>query len=146
MTSGATSADNHAYNVALQAKLDLIQRQLELVTAKLAKGKGRGKKSQAVTPTAEEPPRPGLLNRLRTSFSGTNPTAGTSRDFGNDGASETSSTMDDEPPPAYSDVIGPQRQARATKETIYIKNVQLLLNGVGLDQIETTETEGNYKY
>ena len=54
--------------------------------------------------------------------------------------------MDDEPPPAYSDVIGPQRQARATKETIYIKNVQLLLNGVGLDQIETTETEGNYKY
>ena len=146
MTSGATSADNSAYNVALQAKLDLIQRQLELVTAKLAKGKGRGKKSQAATPTAEEPPRPGLLNRLRTSFSGTNPTAGTSRDFGNDGASETSSTMDDEPPPAYSDVIGPQRQARATKETIYIKNVQLLLNGVGLDQIETTETEGNYKY
>ena len=146
MTSGATSADNRAYNVALQAKLDLIQRQLELVTAKLAKGKGRGKKSQAATPTAEEPPRPGLLNRLRTSFSGTNPTAGTSRDFGNDGASETSSTMDDEPPPAYSDVIGPQRQARATKETIYIKNVQLLLNGVGLDQIETTETEGNYKY
>ena len=146
MTSGATSADNSAYNVALQTKLDLIQRQLELVTAKLAKGKGRGKKSQAATPTAEEAPRPGLLNRLRTSFSGTNPTAGTSRDFGNDGASETSSTMDDEPPPAYSDVIGPQRQARATKETIYIKNVQLLLNGVGLDQIETTETEGNYKY
>ena len=143
MTSGATSADNSANNVALQAKLDLIQRQLELVTAKLAKGKGRGKKSQAATPTAEEPPRPGLLNRLRTSFSGTNPTAGTSRDFGNDGASETSSTMDDEPPPAYSDVIGPQRQARGTKKkTIYIQNVQLLLNGVGLDQIETNETEG----
>ena len=123
----------------------MIQRQLELVTAKLAKGKGRGKKSQPPTPTTEEPPRPGLLNRLRTSFSGTNPTASTSRDFGNDGASETSSTIDDEPPPAYSDIIGPQRQPRGTKkETIYIKNVQLLLNGVGLDQIDATETEGNY--
>ena len=125
-------------NSALQAKLDFIQKQLEIVTAKLAKGKGRGKKSQAQTPTSEEPPRPGLLNRLRTSFSGPS----TSRDA--DQASETSnSTLDDEPPPPYSDVIGPQRQARGTKKkTIYIQNVQLLLNGVGLDQIETNETEG----
>ena len=111
----------------------------------MAKGKGRGKKSQPATPTSEAPPKPGLLNRLRTSFSG--PTSGpsTSRDFGNDDASETSnSIIDDEPPPPYSDVIGPHRQARGTKkETIYIQNVQLLLNGVGLDQIETNETEGN---
>ena len=134
VASGVTISSD---NSALQAKLDLIQKQLELVTAKLAKGKGRGKKSQPPTPTNEN--RPGLLNRLRTSFSGPS----TSRDA--DQASETSnSVIDDEPPPPYADVIGLQRQARGTKKkTIYIQNVQLLLNGVGLDQIETNETEGN---
>ena len=136
--SVASGVPTFSDNSALQAKLDFIQKQLEIVTAKLAKGKGRGKKSQAQTPTSEEPPRPGLLNRLRTSFSGPS----TSRDA--DQASDTSnSTLDDEPPPPNSVVIGPQRQARGTKKkTIYIQNVQLLLNGVGLDQIETNETEG----
>ena len=110
------------------------------MTAKLAKGKGRGKKSPATAAPGGETSRPGLLNRLRTSFSGPS----TSRAC--DEASETSSSVvDDEQPPAYSDVFA-QPSARATKKkTIYIQNVQLLLNGVGLDQIETTETEGTLK-
>ena len=140
VSSGASSFSS-SDNSALQAKLDLIQKQLELVTAKLAKGKGRGKKSKPTTPP-QEASRPGLLNRLRTSISGPSTSTAASRDYE---ASETSSSINDDelPPPSYSDVIGPQQERRATKtKTIYIQNVQLLLNGVGLDQIETIETEG----
>ena len=53
----------------------------------------------------------------------------------------SNSIVDDEPPPPYSAIPGPSRRA-TKKKTIHIQNVQLLLNGVGLDQIETNETEG----
>ena len=132
-------------NSALQAKLDLIQKQLELVTAKLAKGKGRGKKSK---PAETEPPPPGqrtgLFNRLRTSLSGPSTSRDNLQDCPSDQASVSSISVadDEQPPPSYSDVVD-RELPRGTKEkTIYIKNVQLLLNGVGLDQIETNETEG----
>lgn len=71
--------------------------------------------------------------------------SGPSTSRASDEASESSnSVIDDEPPPAYSDVFA-QPTARATKKkTIFIQNVQLLLNGVGLDQIETNETEGTF--
>lgn len=132
----------------MQAQLNLIQKQLELVTSKLAKGKGRGKTSKPDERPQTLPvsgSRTGLLNRLRTSFSGpgtSKDTCPSDQDQGSDQASVSSnSVIDDEPPPPYSDIAGPSRRATKTK-TIYIQNVQLLLNGVGLDQIETNETEG----
>ena len=116
----------------MQAKLDLIQKQLELVTSRLSKGKGRGKKSG---PSQGRPS--GLLNRLRTSISG----QGTSQDIQGDQSDTTSVRSDSsEAPPPYSEV--PLPNIGATKKTIYIQNVQLLLNGVPLDQIDTTETKG----
>ena len=142
VASGGSTLNSE--NSALQAKLDLIQKQLELVTSKLAKGKGRGKKSQpSATPsTGAQETRPGLLNRLRTSFSGPS-TSRNNQDCSDQASVSSNSIADDEPPPAYSDIVE-RPQARGTKKkTIYIKNVQLLLNGVGLDQIETEETEGD---
>ena len=130
---------------ALQAQLNLIQKQLELVTSRLSKGKGRGKKSQP----SEGRPQGGLLNRLRTSFSsqglaGDLATQGTSQASQRDSNSDAASIRSDNseaPPPPYSDVILGQQRLQAGKKTVHIQNVQLLLNGVPLDQIDTTETE-----
>ena len=131
-------------NSALQAQLDAIRKQLELVTSRLSKGKGRGKKSQ---PSETRPT--GLLNRLRTSFSGQGLAQdslgqGTSQDSQRDCNSDSASIRSDNSealPPSYSDVIASQQRLQGTKKTVYITNVQLLLNGVPLDQIDTTETE-----
>jgi len=110
----------------LQAKLELIQRQLEFVTEQLNKGKGK----RPMPP----PPPAGVLNRLRSSFPG----PGTS-----DQVSTGSNSVDGEDPPAYSSVVDPDPPVPpAPKEkTIWIKKVELLLNGIPLDQLDTSETQ-----
>ena len=111
----------------LEAKLELIQRQLEFVTEQLNKGKGK----RPVQPT----PPAGVFNRLRSSFSG----PGTS-----DQASTASTSVDEEEPPAYSSVVDPDPVPPAPQpkeKTIWIKKVELLLNGIPLDQLDTSETQ-----
>lgn len=102
------------------------------------KGKGKGKKS---TSNAKENESSSIFTRFRTSFSGA---AGPAQDTGQDGgsvrsegAASSSSSSFSGPPPPYNEARG------ATTKTIFIKQVDLLLNGAPLDQIETRETGKN---
>ena len=91
------------------------------------KGKGRGKKSK---PTESENPGPSssIFNRLRSSFSAAQQDSQSEHSEAQSEASGATS-----PPPSYGD-------ATATTKTIFIKQVQLLLNGTPLDQVECRET------
>ena len=98
-----------------------------------SKGKGRGKKSTPTDAVAQSPTQAqssSLLDRFRSSFS-----APQTQDEQNSihGASTSSQSNTSSPPP-YSEGVG------ATTKTVYIKQVELLLNGAPLDQIETRET------
>ena len=99
----------------------------ETSTDAQAKGKGRGKRSK---PTENPVPSTStsIFNRLRSSFSGPQQDAQSEHSEGPSEASGVSS-----PPPPYQEVA-------ATTKTIYIKQVQLLLNGTPLDQVECRET------
>ena len=101
-------------------------------TPSTSKGKGRGKKSNQTDEIAETPPQSSsFLDRFRSSFSAPQ----TQEDERNSvhGAS-TSSQSNISSPPGYSEAVG------ATTKTVYIKQVELLLNGAPLDQIETRKT------
>ena len=89
-----------------------------------SKGKGRGKKSK---PTESPIPSTSLFNRLRSSFSAPQDSQSEHSEGQSEAEASTSSTQ----PPTY---------LEATTKTIYIKQVQLLLNGTPLDQIECRET------
>ena len=73
-------------------------------------------------------PSTSLFNRLRSSFSVPEQDTQSEQSEGQSEASGISS-----PPPTYRDAI-------ATTKTIFIKQVQLLLNGTPLDQVECRET------
>ena len=96
-----------------------------------AKGKGRGKRSTPQASTSEQ--NTSLFVRLRNSFSG--PTGGTGGASSRGSVHSEPSTSSDQPPP-YSEVT-----AQATTTTIWIKQVELLLNGAPLDQVDSRETE-----
>ena len=100
----------------------------ETATNSQVKGKGRGKKSK---PTETESPVPStsIFNRLRSSFSAPQQDTQSEHSEGQSEASGISSP----PPPSY-------WEATATTKTIFIKQVQLLLNGTPLDQIDCRET------
>lgn len=93
----------------------------------LSKNKGRGKKSQKQQQT-----NPSFLNRIRGSFSGQQvdvaSVASTSH------ASVRSDNSNLSAPPPYSQINA------AASKTVYIKKVELLLNGSPLDQIDCRET------
>ena len=99
------------------------------------KGKGRGKKSNP-NPTsaiAETPTEgPSFLDRFRSSFSA--PQTQAQDEQNSVHGPSTSSHSNASSPPGYSEAVG------ATTKTVYIKQVELLLNGAPLDQIETRET------
>ena len=90
------------------------------------KGKGRGKKSTAPSQPQNSS---SFFDRFRPSFSGPSTSAA------NDTQSEASSSHQSQTadPPSYA-------QATATEKTVYIKQVDLLLNGTPLDQIDSRET------
>jgi len=89
-----------------------------------SKGKGRGKRSQTTNEQEQS-----FFTRLRTSFSasGGQDTASICSDQEPGSSSQTGSEPQ---PPPYS----------ATEKTVYIKQVDLLLNGATLDQIDSRET------
>jgi len=92
--------------------------------ASTTKGKGKGKK------TGQE--NASIFTRLRSSF------AAPPSDVGNESIRSEDSACASSSPPPYEEKVG------ATTK-IYIKEVQLLLNGAPLDQVETRET-GKYFY
>ena len=100
----------------------------------LKKGKGKGKGASgnaAAAASQDQAQNSGLLSRLRSSFSaaqGKDPTP----------AASTSASSISSQPPAYSD-LGLD-QLTATTKRVFIKQVDLLLNGAPLDQIDTLET------
>ena len=102
-----------------------------------SKGKGRGKKSNPTVPETPTQATQGssFLDRFRSSFSGPSVLQPEQSDERNSvhGAS-TSSQSNASSPPGYSEAVG------ATTKTVYIKQVELLLNGAPLDQIETRKT------
>lgn len=110
----------------LEAKLELIQRQLEFVTEQLNKGKGK----RPIQTPPQPSPSGNILNRLRSSFSG----PGTSDQLSTD-------SHEDEEPPSYSLVDPDPPQPVPVTKTIWIKKVELLLNGIALDQLDITESE-----
>lgn len=95
------------------------------------KGKGRGKNTRAASAS-------NIFTRIRQSLS----TGQTQPD--EEGASSSheptpSSSSSVSGPPPYSD-LGLPSNVSATTKTVYIKQVELLLNGTPLDQIDTRET------
>ena len=108
-------------------------------TQPLLRNKGKGKKKSSAT---NQPPEPSIFSRLRNSFS---TGAGGEQEQTSD--SREPSCSGSIPPPAYSELnfggaTGASGATGATKK-IFIKKVELLLNGSPLDQIEARET-GNF--
>lgn len=96
----------------------------------LKKGKGKGKGAS----TSQDQTQPtGLLSRLRSSFSAPQPEG---RDCSPTASTSNASIASQ--PPAYSE-LGLD-QPTATTKTVFIKQVELLLNGAPLDQIDCLET------
>lgn len=104
---------------ALQEQLIRLQSSIEQNSVQSRKGKGRGKNSGKSDQN--------LLSRLRTSFSGQ---AGPADDESVASSSHSlrSSTSIETPPPPY-------RENVEASKTIYIKKVELLLNGQAVDQV-----------
>ena len=98
-------------------------------TQPLLKNKGKGKKSKPTTSNTQTQDS-SIFTRLRNSFSN-NP-----GENQNEPTPSTSSRSGSLPPPAYSEL-----NFEATTKTVFIKQVELLLNGAPVDQIETRETE-----
>ena len=96
-----------------------------------SKGKGRGKKSNN-TPAADGSS--SIFERLRSSFSG--PNENETDSVRSEPRQSSSRSNVSTPPPPY----GTIDDTGATTKTIYIKQVQLLLNGAPLDQVESRET------
>jgi len=131
----------------LEEKLDRLERTLELVleaSKNKGKGKGRGKKS---TPRTCEPPGDGLLSRIRSSFS--NRGRDTHNTQEEDRASTSSaesyrnqaSTSSADLPPPYSPREENQFQD-ATEGKVFIKKVDILLNGAPLGNCVLLMTNG----
>ena len=128
----------------LEAKVLEFQRQLELFKSCLdpdllsstspTKNSGRGRKNRSSDAS--------LLTRLRQSFGGQEETRSHISDHHSEREIASSSRASRAPsvpslPPPYSDIEGPD----LIEKTIFIKQVELFLNGAPLDQIETRETE-----
>ena len=100
------------------------------------KGKGRGKRSAPQPATAQQSqPSTSFFDRFRPSFSGPSGTNQESVHSDEQSTSQQSNAgpSNEIPPPSYS-------QATATEKIVFIKQVDLLLNGAPLDQIDTRET------
>ena len=100
------------------------------------KGKGRGKRSVPEQPPVESQPSTSFFDRFRPSFSG--PSARTTESVHSDQQSTSHHSQQSAGPPSYNEAT-----ATATEKIVYIKQVDLLLNGAPLDQIDTRET-GNF--
>lgn len=119
---------------SLEEKLLQIQRQLEFVTSQLKakekQSKSGKEKEKDSSDQAQETSPEGIFNRLRSSFSA-GPVPGPSASF--TGQSSSSSTgpceFDEDELPPYSDPDPPK------KKKIFIRKVDLLLNGAPLDQL-----------
>ena len=93
------------------------------------KGKGKGKKSKKTDSS--------IFQRLRQGLTGNDDAVSITSAHSLASASESPSTSQcsgKSRPPPYS-------EQAATTKTVFVKQVQLLLNGAPLDQIETTETK-----
>ena len=105
----------------------------ETPTQASAKGKGRGKRSDQAQQTPQPQPQTSFFDRFRPSFSGPS-TSGANADTQSVRSSTSQqSQQSGNDPPSYA-------QATATEKTVYIKQVDLLLNGAPLDQLDTRET------
>ena len=102
-----------------------------------SKGKGRGKRSAPAT-QAEPQSQSSFFDRFRPSFSA--PNAGTNSDNQSEaGASTSRQSASSNEPPSYTQATQ-GAQAGGTEKTVFIKQVDLLLNGAPLDQLDSRET------
>ena len=98
------------------------------------KGKGRGKRSDQTQQQPQPPSQSSFFDRFRTSFSGPSGANADSQSVHSEQQSTShQSQHSGNDPPSYAD-------ATATTKTVYIKQVDLLLNGAPLDQLDTRET------
>ena len=98
-----------------------------------SKGKGRGKRS-VPAPAVQAETQQSFFDRFRPSFSGASaPNADTQSVQSEEPSTSRQSQHSVNNPPSYA-------EATATEKTIYIKQVELLLNGTPLDQLDTRET------
>ena len=98
-----------------------------------SKGKGRGKRTVQAPETQTQSPQ-SFFDRFRPSFSGASAAnADTQSVHSEHQSTSQQSQHSGNNPPSYS-------EATATEKTIYIKQVDLLLNGAPLDQLDTRET------
>jgi len=93
------------------SRLERLEQKLDLVL----QGKGKGKKS------AVEETSPGLMTRLRKSFQ-----------QNEDGSSTSSGRQDEEEPPPYEELRQEAIEDATAEKTVYIKKVELILNGAPL--------------
>ena len=96
-------------------------------TPSTSKGKGRGKRS---TRTETQPTDQTFFQRLRSGLTGNETDHGSVHSEASTSAASVRSA-----PPAYS-----ASQVGGTTKTIFIKQVELLLNGAPLDQLDSQET------
>ena len=97
----------------------------EIPTA--SKGKGKKKNDQSHDSN--------IFERLRSSFSGPR-NENEDSSLRSEPRQSSSQSNRSTPPPPYPD----QSQSTATKKTVYIKQVELFLNGAPLDQVDCRET------
>lgn len=106
----------------------------ETTTQTSTKGKGRGKRSDQTQQQPQPPSQSSFFDRFRTSFSGPSGANADSQSVHSEQQSTShQSQHSGNDPPSYAD-------ATATTKTVYIKQVDLLLNGAPLDQLDTRET------
>ena len=120
----------------LEAKVLEFQRQLELFkscldpnllssASKTSKNSGRGRKNRSDS----------IFTRLRQSLGGQDETRSLTSE--NSVRPSTSCGQEASLPPRYSDIEEPTLPSAEVEKTIYIKAVELFLNGAPLDQIDT---------
>ena len=102
----------------------------ETPTQASSKGKGRGKRSDQSQQAPPSQSQTSFFDRFRPSFSGPS-TSAANADTQSVQSEQSQQSSND--PPSYA-------QATATEKTVYIKQVDLLLNGAPLDQLDTRET------
>jgi len=118
VTLGLSSVQRNREQL-LEAKLEQLEKTLQLVLdQQTTKGKGRGKKSSNPKPSTSQ----SFFNRIRSFHSN----AGQEQDQVSQSSHQSFEEDEDEPPP-YSDI-----EDLAGTKRIYIKKVELLLNGTPL--------------
>jgi len=110
----------------LEAKLNQLEKTLQLVLEQQTKGKGRGKKSSNPQPSTSQ----SFLNRIRSFRSNPN------QELDQRSLSSHQSHEEEDNPPSYSE-IGNDDDISTDTKRIFVKKVELLLNGTPLGNLES---------